>query len=240
MGPVGDPDLELAEIFADVARSLLAERDVEETLRKITDVAVSIVDGCDHASIDIVEKRVVRPVASTSDVAARISQIESETQEGPCYDAIREHEVFHSDDLMEEARWPNFAHRAFEETGVRSMIGFRLFVEEETMGALDLYSLEPHAFDDATAAIGAVLAAHAAVALSAARERAQMGDAMKGRDLIGQAKGILMNRHHIDADAAFEMLRGASQQLNVKLREVAEQTVYTGEVPQQQECPPKR
>lgn len=230
---MADADVELAETFADVARSLLAERDVDKTLRKIAEVAVSVIDGCDHASIDIIEKRKIHPVAPTSDVAARISEIESELEEGPCYDAIREHEVFHSDDLASEDRWPSFARRAHEETGVRSMMGFRLFAEEETMGALDLYSTHVAAFDDVTAAIGSVLATHAAVALATARERENLRHAIEARDLIGQAKGILMNRHAITADAAFDMLRTASQHLNVKLRDVAEQTTVTGELPRQ-------
>ena len=93
------------------------------------------------------------------------------------------------------------------------------------MGALNLYSSRTAAFDDKAVAIGSILAAHAAIAMSAARERDYMHIALENRDVIGQAKGILMSRDGIDAHAAFEALREASQRLNLKVREVADQVI---------------
>lgn len=229
---MNDGTMELAETFGEVARLLLAERQVEETLQKITDLAVTVVDPCEHAGIDIVEKRQVRAAAPSSDVAVRIDAIQVETGEGPCLDAIREQAVFHTDDLSDESRWPNFASRAYEETGIRSIIGFRLFADEETMGALDLYSTQPGAFDETAAAVGSVLASHAAVAWWSARERENLERALETRDVIGQAKGILMAQRDVSDDDAFELLRVASQRLNVKLREIAERVV-AGEPPDQ-------
>jgi len=72
-------------------------------------------------------------------------------------------------------------------------------------------------------AVGSIFAAHAAVALSAANQQDQMEMGMASRDVIGQAKGILMARQHIGADEAFDMLRRGSQRLNVKLRDLAAQ-----------------
>ncbi len=99
------------------------------------------------------------------------------------------------------------------------------------MGALNLYSTKPGAFDDTDIALGSVFAAHAAVALSTALHDEQMEEALQSRDVIGQAKGILMAREGITADAAFDTLRRASQRLNVKLRDVADQVTHTGESP---------
>jgi transcriptional regulator with GAF, ATPase, and Fis domain len=223
--------VELAETFGTIARTLLAARDVQETLDTIVRLAVRTIDGCDLAGITLIEGRSVRTAAGTGNLPALVDAIQYETGEGPCLDAIREHEVFGSGDLDRDARWPRFASRAHAETGVTSMLGFRLFVEEETMGALNLYSMEPDAFDDEALAIGSVFAAHAGVALSSAREEANLKAALASRDLIGQAKGILMSRGHVSAERAFEELRVASQHLNRKLRDVASDVASTGEMP---------
>lgn len=94
------------------------------------------------------------------------------------------------------------------------------------MGALNLYSSRPNAFDAQALATGSILAAHAAIAMSWAREREYMQAAIDTRDVIGQAKGLLMARRNVTGDAAFELLRDASQRLNVKLYRVAEQVIH--------------
>jgi transcriptional regulator with GAF, ATPase, and Fis domain len=161
--------------------------------------------------------------AASSDVPQKVDAIQYEVGEGPCLDAIREHEVFRTGDLGRERRWPRFSARAQKETGVTSMVCFRLFVEGDTLGALNLYSKVTDAFDDRATAVGSVFAAHAAVALSTALHDEQMEEALESRDVIGQAKGILMAREHVNADEAFDMLRRASQRVNVKLRDIARQ-----------------
>lgn len=216
---------QLATTFAEIARSLLTEDDLDNILRTITAVAVAEVDGCESAGIDLIEKRVVRSVAWSDETARRMGEFQNEVGDGPCLSAIREHETFRSDDLEQEDRWPEFAARAHEEMGVRSMLGYRLFADEDTMGALNLHSSRPHAFDDEAVAVGSILAAHAAIAMSWAREREYMAAAIQNRDVIGQAKGLLMARRNITGDAAFELLRDASQRLNIKLHEVAQQVV---------------
>jgi transcriptional regulator with GAF, ATPase, and Fis domain len=220
------------ETFAEVARALLAEKDVQHTLQRIVDLAVETIDGCDFAGITFMRDSTVSTPAATGDVPVRVDAIQYETGEGPCLDAIREHEVFVTGDLGAEARWPRFSHRAHDETGVTSMLCFRLFVDGDTLGALNLYSKAEDAFDDDARAVGLVFAAHAAVALSSAMHDEQMDEALRSRDVIGQAKGILMAREGLTADQAFEMLRQASQRLNVKLRQLAEEIAYTGEPPE--------
>lgn len=104
-----------------------------------------------------------------------------------------------------------------------TMMCFRLFIAGDTLGALNLCSKAVDAFDDRTAAAGSVFAAHAAVALSRALHDEQMEEALQSRDVIGQAKGVIMAREGVGPDQAFDMLRRASQRLNVKLRDVARQ-----------------
>ena len=220
-----DRGTQLANTFAQVARTLLAELDLDTILRKIVAVAVSEIDACESAGIELIEKRVIRPVAASSKMARRISEVQNEVGEGPCLSAIEEHETFRTDDLERDERWPAFAARARTDTDVRSILGFRLFAEEDTMGALNLYSSRANAFDGQALATGSILAAHAAIAMSWAREREYMQAAIESRDVIGQAKGLLMARRNITGDAAFELLREASQRLNVKVHRVAEQVI---------------
>ena len=214
--------MELAETFASVARALLGEDDVEATLKRITTLAVETIDGCDHAGVSFVQGRKISTPAASDAVPAQVDAVQYETDQGPCLDAIREHETFKTDDLAKEDRWPEFSQRAAEETGVASMLSFRLFAEADTMGALNLYSKQRGAFGDEALAVGSVFATHAAVALAGAQHDEQMQKALQGRDVIGQAKGILMAQQHVTADEAFDILRRASQRMNIKLRELAE------------------
>jgi transcriptional regulator with GAF, ATPase, and Fis domain len=230
----------LAEVFADIARQFEAEASPETTQNRVTQVALTMVDGCDHAGISVVRRRGgVQTVAATDDTAVVVDAIQYETGEGPCLTAIYEHATFLIDDLAEDRRWPAFSRRAVTETGVRSMLSFRLFLQGDTLGALNLYSRRPAAFDERDSAVGTVLAAHAAIAMSAAREheRAQnLEDALQSSREIGMAMGVLMALGRLTQEDAFAQLRSASQHLNRKLREVAADVVETGELP----APPGR
>lgn len=216
-----DEVIALAETFGEVARLLAAREGLEATLQHIVDLAVSTLDSCEHAGISYVVKRHVTSPASSGEVPRALDRIQSEVGEGPCVDAIRAHEVFSTGDLEAEVRWPRFAHRAHAETGVRSVLALRLFVEEDTMGALNLYATARNAFDRDDVAIASVFAAHAAVALGAARREEELEHKAATRELIGRAKGIVMAEGHIDADAAFDVLRRASQRLNVRIVDLA-------------------
>ena len=227
--------VDLARTFAEIARVLRAEHSVERTLKRICELGVQTIDGCEHAGVLLVEGRKITTPAASGEVPARLDAIQNEINEGPCLDSIREHEIFVVDDLATDERWPTFARRASDETGVSSMLSFRLFVESDTVGALNLYSTDRAAFRDGDEPreIGAVFAAHAAVALSSAKLQAQMEEAVQTRDVIGQAKGILMAKNQVTEDEAFAILRRASQRLNVKLRELAEQVAHTGANPEE-------
>lgn len=217
-----------AEVFAEVARALVAQADVQRTLQKIVDLAVETIHGCDHAGVTLLKGREASTAAASDDVPATVDAIQYETGEGPCLDAIRHHEVYRTGDLAAERRWPQFSRRAQRETGIASMLCFRLFVEGDTLGALNMYSKAEDAFDDEARAVGLVFAAHAAVALANAIHDEQLEEALQSRDVIGQAKGILMAQQGVDADRAFDMLRRASQRLNLKLRDLAADVAHSG------------
>lgn len=215
--------VQVAETFAAVARTLAEDRDdLQSALDKIVRLAVDTLDACEFAGISFVEKRKITSPASSNDIPKKVDEIQSEVGEGPCIDAIKDHEIFQTGDLSNETRWPQFSTRAHEETGVSSILSIRLFVEEDTMGALNLYSTVRDAFDDSDVALGSVFAVHASVAMSAARREETLEQKAQNRDLIGRAKGILMARSGVTDDEAFAMLRAASQRMNVKVRDVAQ------------------
>jgi transcriptional regulator with GAF, ATPase, and Fis domain len=220
-----EPDVGLAKTFGQIARILIAESDVHATLRRIVSLAVETIDPCEHAGISVVHGKKVTSPASSGDIPAIIDNIQSETGEGPCVDAIREHRVFQTGRLSQELRWPEFAPRAVAASGIESILSLRLF-GNETIGALNLYSTEPDAFDDHDVAVGTVFAAHAAVAWSTPQKIENLESGLISRQLIGQATGLLMARQHMTESEALDALKRASQRLNLRLRQVAERIVH--------------
>src|SRR5688500_10452478 len=140
MSETRDDLMGLAQTFSDVARALADKGDVRQTLGRIVHLAVATLDSCDYAGISFVEGRTITSPASSDEIPRVVDAIQSEVGEGPCLDAIREHAVFQTGDLAAEARWPLFATRAHAETGIQSILAVRLFVEEDTLGALNLYA----------------------------------------------------------------------------------------------------
>ncbi|MYT72456.1 MULTISPECIES: GAF and ANTAR domain-containing protein [unclassified Streptomyces] len=220
--------------MAGMARSFLARDAVDETLDKIIDAAAKRVDGCDAAGVLVVRKKQVTTVASTSQIVDDSDRLQERLGEGPCLDASTlQHPVFRIENLATETvRWRSFAPRAHA-LGVGSMMGFLLYTDDhDNLGALNLYSHRPGAFDADAETAGWLLAAHAAVALSGAHEHAAMRRAVDSRHTIGEAMGILMERHHLTEDAAFDTLRRYSQEKNIKLRDVAQQLIDQGTLPE--------
>jgi GAF domain-containing protein len=230
MTDAGDP----LDTFAEVARALAHEDDLETTLQRIVDLAVETVPGAAHAAISSARRRrAVTTVASSSALARSIDDVQYETQQGPCLDAIFEREVVEVDDLSSTDRWPGFARRAAG-LGVLSMLSFRLFVEDDVAGALNLYNGDPSGFGERSHRLGHVFAAHAALAWDHEREVAGLRTSVESRTLIGQAQGMLMAVHGVSPDDAFGLLREASQRRNIRLRDLAQEVVAAGGFPADQ------
>jgi ANTAR domain/GAF domain len=225
----------LASQFAAVARALESEPTVEATLQRIVEVARLIVPGCHHAGITVLRRGRPETPAATDSVSAAVDAVQYEAGEGPCLSAIVSDHLFRTGDLARETRWPKFSGPAVQRTGVRSVLAYRLFAEDETFGALNLYSRERDAFDDDSVGIAGILTAHAALAFARARERAQVAgleQAVASNRAIGMAIGILMAIRRIGQDEAFDLLRTVSQRTNRKLREIADDVVHTGQLPE--------
>ena len=129
------------------------------------------------------------------------------------------------EDLSTETRWPRYRDAALPLTPIRSILSFRLFSDGKGLAALNLYAEGAHKFDEESVELGLIFAAHTSVAWNTMRRTEQFRSALASRDVIGQAKGILMERFAIDAFAAFDLLRRLSQESNVKLIDIAEKVV---------------
>jgi GAF domain-containing protein len=238
-GPGGhDPSgVDVAEHLAAIAGVLLSPSSVTQTLQRVVTYAVAAIDGCDEAAMcDAAAGPVGTDVGSG--LLAELERVQTALGEGPCVDALSGEDSIYVPDLADDSRWPRFAPAAVS-AGMRSALAYRLFTGQETLGALQLYARLPAAFDATARAQGLLFAAHAAMALQVARSSAaqelraeNLQTAMVSREVIGQAQGILMERERITAEQAFQLLRHASQRLNLKLRDVAQTLVDTGQVPE--------
>ena len=222
----------LAQTLSDLARSLQNEENLDDTLDGIVAAAVQTVPGAEHAGITAVQAReAVSTLAATDELVRKVDEVQYETRQGPCLDAVYRQRTVRLSDMGSEDRWPDFARHAYD-MGIRSMLSFQLYVTLDNLGALNLYAGEPDAFDDESENVGLLFAAHAAVAMAGARQHEQMARALSMRDLIGQAKGILMERHRVTANEAFMLLVRASQRTNTKLTDIALALAETGLLPQ--------
>ena len=221
---------EAAEAFTALAELVYAgETTFQGVYDAICRIAVSAVPGCDHACITTMRagERTVC-VASTDDIARRVDDLEWETQQGPCLDAILSQNYEWDPDITKNAAWPELARRTLDETPVRGMLGYRILVGGRKAAALNLLSDTPDALTEEAARIGAIVAAFATVALTAASEHEGVNTlraAVDSNREIGKAVGLLMATHGLSDDDAFDMLREASSKLNLRLAEVARRVV---------------
>ncbi len=219
-----------------MAIALFSAGTVAGTLAQIVQLAEHTVDNCDGAGVLAVDEHgVVATVAASNAMAAALDAAQVAVEEGPGLDASNLGLTCYTADLADEERWPLFAPAATT-LAVRSVLAYSLSADR--LSALNLYATLPAAFGATERAQGQLFATLARLALDSAEDRAldearteNLNRALRTRELIGQAQGILMERERITSDQAFDVLRRASQRMNVKLREVAEALVETGESP---------
>ena len=216
----------LARSAGDLTGPLASASDVplEARLEQLTRAALDDVPGVDYVGLTMREGRSgLKTYAPTSTAITELDQLQVTLNEGPCLDAIAVGtstliEVI--DFTGETQRWPQFAPAAVEH-GARSLLSFAMAPEGAVPGAINFYSRSQDGFDTVAKVIAGAFAMQAAIAVYGARQVANLQDALATRDVIGQAKGILMHRHGVDAEKAFAMLVKASQEANMKLVNVA-------------------
>ena len=224
-------DYESARDLAQLAGIMLSEPDLPSALHRVTELSVAIVPHCDGASLTM--RKEGRPVAAAADAewAGLLDDLQHREQEGPCIDCLREGSVMRVRDLEVDTRFPTYGPRAAER-GARAVVSMPLAADGRTVGALNLYSRQPDAFDGTGLALAELLTAHASLAVQAAtayytnRDLAdQMREAIASRATIEQAKGVLVAQRGCTAEEAFDLLVAASQRSNRKLRDIAHDIV---------------
>ncbi|MCW4354106.1 ANTAR domain-containing protein [Hoyosella sp. YIM 151337] len=225
---------DLFEVFSGLTQALLKQSDTAaEVIEHVTFAAKLLVAGADFVSVTLRDEKgnYFTPVA-TSDVCAELDQVQYRYGEGPCVECAREPGpgFAYSARLSTDDRWPRFGPVAAR-LGVQSLLAVTLTPDRRSVsppGALNVYSTQPDGLSEDDRYQVLILAAHAALALAHTsavtyhqlRER-QLQQALASRDVIGQAKGILMYRQGISASDAFDLLKRTSQDMNIKLIEIA-------------------
>ena len=218
----------LAVQLSELARHLEDLTDVQGTLDGIARAAVETIPGAEHASLStILTRRDIITRAATDELPRAVDRAQYEFAQGPCVDTLYRQKTVRMSDARSEDRWPEFLER-IREMGVASMLAVQLFVDRDDLGALNLFSSEVDAFDDESEHVALLFASHAAVGMANAQHQEHLRAAVSSRDLIGQAKGILMERYKITSDQAFRLIVRASQQTNRKVRDIAEELTGTG------------
>ena len=206
------------------------EAELDATLDAVLTHAVEIVGGAEFAGVNLLVRGKFKAQAVLGAPPHELDREQQRTNVGPCIDASREQTIIEVADMRTESRWPEYAALAVR-VGVLSMLCAPLWVDDMRVGSLSLYATKPAAFDGQAINIAGLLATHAALALSDAQRTAYLRQAIANRDVIGAAKGILMERHKITSQQAFDVLSRASQVANRKVVSIAETLTTTGALP---------
>ena len=217
--------------FAELAASLQSAPTPTETAEDIVRYVQTQLDA-DQAGISIIRSRnQLETIAPTDLLVEELDRGQLELGEGPCYGDCWPGQTLTVSDLADDERWPAWAALA-SMLGVASLLATALTtVEGRRIGCITAYWTQRRSFTQDDVAFMAIFARHAAIALAASWNEAGLNTALDTRKLIGQAQGILMERHGLDGDRAFEVLRRYSQDHNIKLRAVATHLIETRKLP---------
>ena len=217
------PDSAVPSRIAELASVFVGGVGARDVLPKVISAAVALVPGADIAKVSVLENGHLNSIAATSKLTAELDRAQQAAGQGPCLDAITAHTTIRCEDLRNDLRWPRFAPSAIS-AGVHGVLSCPLDVRG-TGATLSLFGFKPEPFAVQSAAICAVLANHAAIALINEQRERQLKAALATRDIIGQAKGMIMERFSVDASHAFAMLKSISQESNTPVRDLATRLV---------------
>jgi hypothetical protein len=222
------PGNDISRHLQNLARNLETEPGIEGILDDIVAAAVRLIPNAVEASISVVRgRRTMESFAASGELPRRVDDLQSEVQEGPCMDAAFDEDIVRVPDVGKESRWPLFAERAWD-AGARSMLSFQLFVDGDDLGVLNVYGNTVGAFEDSDEEIALLVASHAAIGFADVQNLSALNASLINRDIVGQAKGILMERYRISSYQAFSLIDAVSTQTSVKLIDVAEHIIAGG------------
>ena len=204
---------------------------IDGALRMAVSLAGVVVGGADGVSVSLRRRGTLTTVAATDQTVSNMDANQYQTGEGPCVDASTQGHWFHAESLEKETRWPAFTPRA-RALGIESILSTPLVVQERPVGALNIYSLTPWAFTLRDRELAAALAVRTSSLLSDA-DLSPIADelsirfqgALRTREVIAQAQGVLMEREGISEQDAYVALRRFSLGNGRPLYERAENIV---------------
>lgn len=218
---------DLSAAFNGLSQLALGAQSLEEALTRIATLAVRAIPGADGGGLTMLEEG--RPdvmIVSAAFVRA-VDDAQYGIGEGPCIMAATTGQTIRSGSLGNDGNWPRFGPRA-RDLGVNSALSLPLVMDEEVLGALNIYAHDTEVFDDHAQELGELFSVPAAIAVHNARVlaqaqllSAQLSAALTSRTVIDQAIGIIRSRSGGSSDDAFASLRTLSQNQNVKLVVVA-------------------
>lgn len=225
------PTFQSSDSLLALSRFVLSSESLETTLERVCDLALQAITSADLIGITMIVEGCSRTAVSTDPLAPEIDRVQYETGKGPCVAAYEQKRPFFIASTSEDGPWPEFRRMAAEH-GVASTMSLPLMVGDDAIASINIYSRTPAAFGMAEAEVAQPFVTQAAIVLANASAYSDarslnenLGEAMKSRAVIEQAKGMLMAAQKCDEDSAFEMLVKASQRENIKLRQVAERIV---------------
>lgn len=222
-----------------LARTLHSQQaldfDSDRLLLEVTQTATRLLPGVEHGGVTLVlnrRRRTLESVAATGAVPRTLDKLQETLRQGPCLDSIWNLYAVRVEDYENETRWPDFAAAVIAQTPVRSSLSIQLYTNESELGTLNLYSEKAGTFTPDIEETALSLAAHAAIGLASSRRTDETQSALASRDIIGQAKGIIMERFNVPAGGAFTMLTKLSQESNTPLYEVARKLIFVDHPPE--------
>jgi hypothetical protein len=212
--------------LAQAARTINQPRSVEETLEAIAHAARNSIPGFDEVGVSLMHSNgQVETKAATGELVWRLDALQYDMNEGPCVSSLHEEPIIVADHITESQRWPRYISKA-SQMGLKAQMALRLYVDGDgTIGGINLYSTTTTVIEEHAPSLAHVFAAQAAVALGRSQEHHHLNEALRSRQKIGEAIGVLIERYRIDEQAAFNFLARLSQSTNTKLRDVAVRVV---------------
>lgn len=219
---------------------LLDSESIDKFVQELAVQAARLVAGSLSCGITLRRGTQTTTVACSDDLASDVNHMQYDLLEGPILTAIEDRCEVRVDDMAAELRWPRFASAAAE-CGVRSCLSLPLIAQDETVGVLTLYALTPEAFGEDETRRAEKFAEPAAGAMALGLRLVTYADlidqlrtSLASRAVIDQAVGVIMGQERCTQHKAFAALRTASQNRNVKLRDIAREVVAnaSGEPPQ--------
>ena len=220
-------DQQFNAALAHAARTINQARTPEETLQTIAETALLSIPGIEHVGVAVLDRNGnAETKAATSELVLELDRLQYSLNEGPCVDTlIHGTNVVAAPDIRHDQRWPRYAPPAVQ-LGLKAQLAVKLHLDGRgTVGGLNMYSTGSEDIDPQAPGIADLFATHAALALGKAKEVDALHQALRTREVIGQAVGLLMQRYGLNPDGAFDFLVRTSAHSNTKVREIASRMV---------------